>query len=78
MIEGGLGIDDATEEEIDRVKAWKSSGKTWLELAYVFADMVSRRALIGVSLNYHIHVVGYIYVTFFYFILVDYSWSHCS
>lgn len=49
LIESGLGIANATDEEIQRLKDWKSSGKTVIDLSYIFADMVSRRALIGVS-----------------------------
>lgn len=50
LIKSGLGIEDATEEEIQKLKDWKSSGKTVIDLSYIFADMVSRRALIGVSI----------------------------
>ena len=50
IIKDGLGIDDATEQEIDKIKAWEKSGKTAEQLAYLFGDMVSRRALIGVSI----------------------------
>jgi alkaline phosphatase len=49
IIESGLGIEDATDDEMERIMSWAESGKTTDELAYVFADMVSRRALIGVS-----------------------------
>jgi hypothetical protein len=49
LIKSGLGIHDATHEEIEKLKSWKESGKTVMDLAYIFADMVSRRALIGVS-----------------------------
>lgn len=49
LIKSGLGIHDATDEELEKLKGWKASGKTIFDLAYIFADMVSRRALIGVS-----------------------------
>lgn len=52
MIESGLGIEDASEQEIERIRAWEKSGKTVMDLAYLFADMVSRRALIGVSVHH--------------------------
>lgn len=53
LIESGLGIEDATDEEIQRLKDWKSSGKTVIDLSYIFADMVSRRALIGWTTHGH-------------------------
>ncbi|KAG0768777.1 hypothetical protein G6F62_003516 [Rhizopus arrhizus] len=53
MIESGLGIEDASEQEIERIRAWEKSGKTVMDLAYLFADMVSRRALIGWSTHGH-------------------------
>ncbi|KAG0738362.1 hypothetical protein G6F16_010767 [Rhizopus arrhizus] len=53
IIESGLGIEDATDDEIERIISWAESGKTTDELAYVFADMVSRRALIGWSTHGH-------------------------
>ena len=49
IIESGLGIEDATDDEMEKIMLWEESEKTTDELAYVFADMVSRRALIGVS-----------------------------
>lgn len=49
LIKSGLGIQDATHEELEQLKGWKTSGKTVMDLAYIFADMVSRRALVGVS-----------------------------
>lgn len=50
LIREGLGIKDVTEEEVERVKAWKpSETSNTIDLSYIFADMVSRRALIGVS-----------------------------
>ncbi|ORE09244.1 alkaline phosphatase-like protein [Rhizopus microsporus var. microsporus] len=53
IIKDGLGIDDATEEEVDKIKAWEKSGKTAEQLAYLFGDMVSRRALIGWTTHGH-------------------------
>lgn len=51
LIKSGLGIDDITEEEIQKVNNWNAHEKTVEELSYIFSDMVSRRALIGVSLH---------------------------
>ncbi|ORZ11543.1 alkaline-phosphatase-like protein [Absidia repens] len=45
----GLGVTDPTKEELDRVMAWHASGKTPAVLATYLSDIVSRRALIGVS-----------------------------
>lgn len=53
LVESGLGIDDATDEELEKLKGWKASGKTVMDLAYIFADMVSRRALIGWTTHGH-------------------------
>lgn len=49
LIQSGLGIEDATHEEIEKITNWKSTGKTVEELSWYFSDMVSRRALLGVS-----------------------------
>lgn len=53
LIKSGLGIHDATDEELEKLKGWKASGKTIFDLAYIFADMVSRRALIGWTTHGH-------------------------
>ncbi|KAI7905893.1 alkaline-phosphatase-like protein [Cokeromyces recurvatus] len=53
LIEIGLGILDATRDEIEKLKAWKLAKKTLDDLGYLFADMVSRRALIGWSTHGH-------------------------
>lgn len=58
LIESGLGITDIKEEELDKVYAWEKSNKTVEELAYVFGDMVSRRALIGVSLFFSFNLLA--------------------
>lgn len=60
VIEQALGIQDITESEIAKVRAWAYSGKTVIDLSYIFADLVSRRALIGVS---H-HFVFFIFFLF--------------
>ncbi|KAI8891397.1 alkaline phosphatase-like protein [Backusella circina FSU 941] len=53
LIESGLGIKDIKKEELQKVYDWNNSNKTVEELAYVFGDMVSRRALIGWSTHGH-------------------------
>ncbi|KAG0171378.1 hypothetical protein DFQ29_008858 [Apophysomyces sp. BC1021] len=53
LIRSGLGIDDPSEDEISRVFQWQGTNKTTEELAYLFSDMVSRRALIGWSTHGH-------------------------
>lgn len=50
IIENGLGIEDATEEEIERLLSWKAGEDSVDDFGYILADMVSRRALIGVSI----------------------------
>ncbi|CAO3647175.1 unnamed protein product [Cunninghamella echinulata] len=47
IIKNGLGVDDPTKDEIERVKSWKDSGKSIEVLMTYFSDIVSRRALIG-------------------------------
>ncbi|KAI8059884.1 alkaline-phosphatase-like protein [Gongronella butleri] len=47
LVADGLGVDDATKEELDRILQWKDSGKSFEVLITYFADIVSRRALIG-------------------------------
>lgn len=49
LIKTGLGIDDATDEEIEKLNGWQYTNKTVEELSWVFSDMISRRALIGVK-----------------------------
>ncbi|CEP10665.1 hypothetical protein [Parasitella parasitica] len=53
LIQSGLGIQDATSQEIEKITNWKSSGKTVEELSWLFSDMVSRRALLGWSTHGH-------------------------
>ncbi|KAI8370801.1 alkaline-phosphatase-like protein [Choanephora cucurbitarum] len=53
LIQAGLGIHDCTPEEVEKIKAWQSSNKTIFDLAYIFSDMVSRRALIGWATHGH-------------------------
>ncbi|KAI8640395.1 alkaline-phosphatase-like protein [Parasitella parasitica] len=53
LIQSGLGIQDATPQEIEKITNWKSSGKTVEELSWLFSDMVSRRALLGWSTHGH-------------------------
>ncbi|KAG2231317.1 hypothetical protein INT48_001253 [Thamnidium elegans] len=54
LIESGLGIKDVTKEEVQRVKDWKPTATcTTIDLSYIFADMVSRRALIGWTTHGH-------------------------
>jgi hypothetical protein len=45
IIEEHLGIYDATKKEIDQLVSYRSSPKI---LDYTLADMISRRARIGV------------------------------
>jgi len=47
IIESGLGICDATKEEVDRLVSFRSSA---LLADYTLADMISRRAQIGVCI----------------------------
>ncbi|CAO3629299.1 unnamed protein product [Cunninghamella blakesleeana] len=47
IIHHGLGVDNPTKEEIERVKSWKDSGKSIEVLMTYLSDIVSRRALIG-------------------------------
>ncbi|KAI8372697.1 alkaline-phosphatase-like protein [Radiomyces spectabilis] len=53
IIHAGLGIDDPTDEEMQKLNEWNHHGKSVLDLAYLFADMVSRRALIGWTTHGH-------------------------
>ncbi|KAI8997155.1 alkaline-phosphatase-like protein [Pilobolus umbonatus] len=53
LIEYGLGVDDVTEIETDRIKAWENSGKNIYDLTALFADIVSARALIGWTTHGH-------------------------
>lgn len=57
IFEQGLGITDATEEETNWFGHWKNDNIEAInQLAYQLSDMVSRRALIGVS-HTHIHTM---------------------
>ncbi|KAL1936622.1 hypothetical protein VTP01DRAFT_756 [Rhizomucor pusillus] len=53
IIENGLGIEDATEEEIERLLSWKAGEDSVDDFGYILADMVSRRALIGWTTHGH-------------------------
>ncbi|RCH92514.1 hypothetical protein CU098_002020, partial [Rhizopus stolonifer] len=53
LIQSGLGIDDCVSDELEKVKAWQHTNKTIYDLAYLFSDMVSRRALIGWATHGH-------------------------
>ena len=51
LVEGGLGIYDATEEEIQQL--YDSAKQTWPPSNFAFADMVSRRAQVGWTTHGH-------------------------
>ena len=51
VLEHGLGIQDTTKEEFDRLWNWKDSGKGPEYFALILSDILSTRAQIGVSLN---------------------------
>jgi alkaline phosphatase len=51
IIADGLGVTDPSPEEIESLMTWKASGKTIDVLATYLSDIVSRRALIGVSVT---------------------------
>ncbi|KAI7862119.1 alkaline-phosphatase-like protein [Spinellus fusiger] len=53
ILKEGLGITDATKDELERLNAWKGSNKLNEELAYDLTDMVSRRALLGWATHGH-------------------------
>ncbi|CDH58497.1 alkaline phosphatase [Lichtheimia corymbifera JMRC:FSU:9682] len=53
IIVNGLGIEDATEDEIQSLVSWKDSGKDITDLENRLSDMVSRRALIGWTTHGH-------------------------
>ncbi|KAI8977219.1 alkaline-phosphatase-like protein [Mycotypha africana] len=53
LIRAGLGIHDATIEEIEKIKGWITANKTVYDLAYMFSDMTSQRALIGWTTHGH-------------------------
>ena len=46
IVKDGLGVHDATEKEIDTLMGYKSNA---LVADFTLADMISRRAQIGVS-----------------------------
>jgi alkaline phosphatase len=48
IIKHGLGIDDPTEEELERLWAWKDTGRGPEYFALILSDLVSKRAQIGV------------------------------
>lgn len=51
LIKAGLGIDDIADHEVAKVNAWEPTENiTTIHLANIFAEMVSRRAEIGVSI----------------------------
>ncbi|ORX47502.1 alkaline phosphatase-like protein [Hesseltinella vesiculosa] len=47
LVAEGLGVPDATKIELKRIQDWADSGKNMEVLVTLFADIVSRRALIG-------------------------------
>ncbi|KAL9098002.1 MAG: hypothetical protein Q9163_006248 [Psora crenata] len=51
LVEPGLGIYDATEEEIDRL--YDSTKQQWPPSSYIFADMISRRSQVGWTSHGH-------------------------
>ncbi|KAI8088812.1 alkaline-phosphatase-like protein [Halteromyces radiatus] len=54
IFDKGLGITDATPEEIRWVSEWKNDNpQAMYQLSYQFSDMVSRRALIGWTTHGH-------------------------
>lgn len=52
IIADGLGIQDVTEDEFDKLWSWKSSGNPIEFFATALSDLVSKRAQIGVSCEY--------------------------
>jgi len=64
IIVSGLGICDATKEEVDLLVSFRSSA---LSTDYILADMISRRAEIGV----HLRCLSALTV-------VEYTWSFCG
>ena len=51
LVERGLGIHDATEDEIQQL--YDSAKQSWPPVSHVFADMVSRRAQVGWTTHGH-------------------------
>jgi alkaline phosphatase len=51
VIKLGLGIDDPTEEELERLLAWKETGRGPEYFALILSDLVSKRAQIGVIIR---------------------------
>ncbi|KAI7903705.1 alkaline-phosphatase-like protein [Cokeromyces recurvatus] len=47
LIKKGLGVEDVTDEELDRLLAWKSNGQDIGFFASALSDLVSKRAQIG-------------------------------
>lgn len=76
LIESGLGIKDVTDHEIAKVNAWEPTENiTTIHLANIFADMVSRRAKIGVSI-YRLFIVYRSNISI-YLQIVDHPWPYC-
>lgn len=50
VIAKGLGIEDPTDDEIERLLAWKERGEKIEFFATALSDLVSKRAQLGVSL----------------------------
>ncbi|KAI7852371.1 alkaline-phosphatase-like protein [Circinella umbellata] len=53
IIANGLGIEDPTKEELERLASWKENNEDISVLENILADMVSRRALIGWTTHGH-------------------------
>ena len=51
LVEGGLGIQDATDDEIQQL--YDSAKQVWPPSSHVFADMISRRAQVGWTSHGH-------------------------
>jgi alkaline phosphatase len=45
----GLGIEDPTDDEIAKLMTWKETRRGYTFFATALSDLVSRRAMIGVS-----------------------------
>ncbi|KAL9638246.1 MAG: hypothetical protein Q9164_001672 [Protoblastenia rupestris] len=61
LVEIGLGIHDATDDEIQDL--YDSAGKEWPPPSYLFADMISRRAQVGWTSHGHSAVDVNIYAS---------------
>jgi hypothetical protein len=77
IIEQGLGITDATDDEIAYLEKWQEKNLTSNNIEEHLANMVSVRALIGVS---HCTMSSLqekkVLTSNEFFVLVDNPWSH--